>query len=146
MTLRRRCHVLLLLDLDRFTNFNDARGSEMGDRLLCAVALPAGRAAGPARFCSSSCGGNKFGIVLHDLGIDATVAGRRALAFADQIRRALCAPLALGEFWRRGPAGREHGLTLYPQGVEEIASWLPWGARPRPAPGRARGWPYDPPF
>ena len=31
-------HALLLLDLDRFTVFNDARGSEMGDRLLCAMA------------------------------------------------------------------------------------------------------------
>ena len=37
-------------------------------------------------------GGDEFGIVLHDLGIDATVAGRRALAFADQIQQALCAP------------------------------------------------------
>ena len=40
-------HVLLLLDLDRFTNFNDARGSEMGDRLLCAVALRLAELLGP---------------------------------------------------------------------------------------------------
>lgn len=89
-------HVLLLLDLDQFTNFNDARGSEMGDRLLCAVALRLAELLGPHDLLVRVAG-DEFGIVLHDLGIDATVAGRRALAFADQIQQAFVRPLALGD-------------------------------------------------
>lgn len=31
------CHGLLLVDIDRFTNFNDVHGAMVGDQLLCAV-------------------------------------------------------------------------------------------------------------
>lgn len=111
-------HVLLLLDLDRFTNFNDARGSEMGDRLLCAVALRLAELLGPHDLLVRVAG-DEFGIVLHDLGIDATVAGRRALAFADQIQQAFVRPLALGDSGEEARLGLSMGLTLYPQGVDD---------------------------
>ena len=111
-------HVLLLLDLDRFTNFNDARGSEMGDRLLCAVALRLAELLGPHDLLVRVAG-DEFGIVLHDLGIDATVAGRRALAFADQIQQAFVRPLALGDSGEEAQLGLSMGLTLYPQGADD---------------------------
>ena len=113
-------HALLLLDLDRFTVFNDARGSEMGDRLLCAMALRLSHQL-PAEGMLVRVAGDEFALVLHGLGDDAPLAGRRALAFADQVQAALGQPLRL-----QGDAGpiqwtASVGITLYPQGPEDQA-------------------------
>ncbi len=113
-------HALLLLDLDRFTVFNDARGSEMGDRLLCAMALRLSHQL-PAEGMLVRVAGDEFALVLHGLGDDAAQAGRRALAFADQVQTALGQPLRL-----QGDAGpiqwtASVGITLYPQGPEDQA-------------------------
>jgi len=113
-------HALLLLDLDRFTVFNDARGSEMGDRLLCAMALRLSHQL-PAEGMLVRVAGDEFALVLHGLGDDAPLAGRRALAFADQVQSALGQPLRL-----QGDAGpiqwtASVGITLYPQGPEDQA-------------------------
>ena len=113
-------HALLLLDLDRFTVFNDARGSEMGDRLLCAMALRLSHQL-PAEGMLVRVAGDEFALVLHGLGDDAPLAGRRALAFADQVQAALGHPLRL-----QGDAGpiqwtASVGITLYPQGPEDQA-------------------------
>ena len=113
-------HALLLLDLDRFTVFNDARGSEMGDRLLCAMALRLSHQL-PAEGMLVRVAGDEFALVLHGLGDDAAQAGRRALAFADQVQSALGQPLRL-----QGDAGpiqwtASVGITLYPQGPEDQA-------------------------
>ncbi|MCK6414346.1 MAG: EAL domain-containing protein [Giesbergeria sp.] len=113
-------HALLLLDLDRFTVFNDARGSEMGDRLLCAMALRLSHQL-PAEGMLVRVAGDEFALVLHGLGDDAAQAGRRALAFANQVQTALGQPLRL-----QGDAGpiqwtASVGITLYPQGPEDQA-------------------------
>ncbi len=113
-------HALLLLDLDRFTVFNDARGSEMGDRLLCAMALRLSRQL-PVEGMLVRVAGDEFALVLHSLGDDAALAGRRALAFAAQVQTALGQPLRL-----QGDAGpiqwtASVGITLYPQGPEDQA-------------------------
>ena len=81
-------NALLLLDLDRFTTFNDARGSEMGDRLLCAVALRLSECLG-GQDLLVRVAADEFGIVLHGLSADAAAAGRRALVFAEQVAQAL---------------------------------------------------------
>jgi len=111
-------HALVLLDLDRFTSFNDARGSEMGDRLLCAMALRLSRQLPPEGLLVRVAG-DEFAIVLHSLGDDAAQAGRNALAFAAQVQTALGLPMRL-----HGDVGPTQwtasaGITLYPQGAED---------------------------
>ena len=111
-------HALLLLDLDRFTTFNDARGSEMGDRLLCAMALRLSQQLPPEGLLVRVAG-DEFAIVLHGLGGDMALAGRNALAFAAQVQAALGLPLRL-----QGDAGPTQwtastGITLFPQSGED---------------------------
>ena len=111
-------HALLLLDLDRFTTFNDARGSEMGDRLLCAMALRLSQQLPPEGLLVRVAG-DEFAIVLHGLGDEMAQAGRNALAFAAQVQAALGLPLRL-----QGDAGPTQwtastGITLYPQSAED---------------------------
>ena len=115
-------NALLLLDLDRFTTFNDARGSEMGDRLLCAVALRLSECLG-GQDLLVRVAADEFGIVLHGLSADAAAAGRRALVFAQQVAQALAQPLHLGS--QTGDVAEEAqlqasiGITLYPQGADD---------------------------
>lgn len=111
-------HALMLLDLDRFTTFNDARGSEMGDRLLCAMALRLSRQLPPEGLLVRVAG-DEFAIVLHGLGGDMAQAGRNALAFAAQVQTVLGQPMRL-----QGDAGPTQwtasvGITLYPQSLED---------------------------
>jgi diguanylate cyclase (GGDEF)-like protein/PAS domain S-box-containing protein len=113
-------HALLLLDLDRFTVFNDARGSEMGDRLLCAMALRLSRLL-PVEGMLVRVAGDEFALVLHGLGDDAAMVGPRALAFAAQVQAAIGNSLRL-----QGDTGpiqwtASMGITLYPQGPSDQA-------------------------
>ncbi|MFY3384820.1 putative bifunctional diguanylate cyclase/phosphodiesterase [Paracidovorax sp. MALMAid1276] len=107
-------HALLLLDLDRFTTFNDARGSEMGDRLLCAVALRLTEIL-PPQGLLVRVAGDEFAVVLQALGIDVAQAGAQALAFADRLQAALRRPLALDAETEEAQIGASVGITLYPQ-------------------------------
>ena len=77
---------LLLLDLDRFKEINDALGHETGDRLLVDVAR---RLSGRAREGDlvARLGGDEFAIVVHGAGDDA-IAG----AVADELLRAFDDP------------------------------------------------------
>ena len=111
-------HALVLLDLDRFTTFNDARGSEMGDRLLCAVALRLSQAL-PADGLLVRVAGDEFGIVLHDLGPFPLQASRRALAFAGQVQALLLQPLKLDGYGEDAQLGASVGITLYPQSAAD---------------------------
>ena len=114
-------HALLLLDLDRFTTFNDARGSEMGDRLLCAVALRLSEIL-PPQGLLVRVAGDEFAVVLHGLGADASLAGRRALAFAEKLQTALLRPLHLQDNdTEQAQLGASVGITLYPQSANDVA-------------------------
>ena len=114
-------HALLLLDLDRFTTFNDARGSEMGDRLLCAVALRLSEIL-PPQGLLVRVAGDEFAVVLHGLGADAVRAGRRALAFADRLQVVLLRPLHLQDNdAEEAQLGASVGITLYPQSADDGA-------------------------
>ena len=114
-------HALLLLDLDRFTTFNDARGSEMGDRLLCAVALRLSEIL-PPQGLLVRVAGDEFAVVLHGLGADASLGGRRALAFAEKLQAALLQPLHLqGNDAEEAQLGASVGITLYPQTASDGA-------------------------
>ncbi len=86
---------MLLLDLDRFKDINDALGHRAGDQLLL-----------QARF-----GGDKFAIIMEDLGADAHRAARYASALADKVRSALAARYPLGA---HAPAcSASIGVTLF---------------------------------
>ncbi|MFT4243656.1 MAG: GGDEF domain-containing protein, partial [Acidovorax sp.] len=104
-----------MLDLDRFTTFNDARGSEMGDRLLCAVAL---RLTGilPPQGLLVRVAGDEFAVVLDSVGADAAQAGRQAFTFAGKLQSLLRHPLHLGGDGGDVQLGASIGITLYPQG------------------------------
>lgn len=107
-------HALLLLDMDRFTTFNDARGNEMGDRLLRAVAR---RLDGllPAQGLLVRVAGDEFAIVLQGLGPDVVHAGRQVLAFADTVLGSLQQPLQLEGDAEGVRMSASLGVTLYPQ-------------------------------
>ncbi|CAN7533250.1 putative bifunctional diguanylate cyclase/phosphodiesterase [Acidovorax sp. LjRoot194] len=111
-------HVLVLLDLDRFTIFNDARGSEMGDRLLQAVALRLSQML-PAHGLLVRVAGDEFAIVLHDLGLLPPQASRRALAFAEQLQALLLQPMRLEGCAEEAQLGASIGITLYPQNAAD---------------------------
>ncbi|NUN62677.1 MAG: EAL domain-containing protein [Burkholderiaceae bacterium] len=111
-------HALLLLDLDRFTTFNDARGSEMGDRLLCAMALRLSQQLPPEGLLVRVAG-DEFAIVLHGLGGDMALAGRNALAFAAQVQAALGLPLRLQGDAEPTQWTASTGITLFPQSGED---------------------------
>ncbi len=113
-------HALLLLDLDRFTTFNDARGSEMGDRLLCAVALRLSEIL-PAQGLLVRVAGDEFAVVLHSLGADASLAGSQALLFAEKLQAALLRPMLLDGDTEEAQLGASVGITLYPQTADDGA-------------------------
>ena len=113
-------HALLLLDLDRFTTFNDARGSEMGDRLLCAVALRLSEIL-PAQGLLVRVAGDEFAVVLHGLGADVPMAGSQALMFAEKLQAALLRPLRLDGDAEEAQLGASVGITLYPQTADDGA-------------------------
>lgn len=111
-------HALLVLDLDRFTTFNDARGSEMGDRLLCAVALRLSQAL-PAHGLLVRVAGDEFAFVLHDLGLQPAQASRSALGFAETVQALLLQPLRLEGCAEEAQLGASIGITLYPQAADD---------------------------
>ena len=113
-------HALLLLDVDRFTSFNDARGSLMGDRLLCAVALRLSERL-PAQALLVRVAADEFGIVLQGLGTDAAVAASHALSFAAGVHQDLHAPMGLESGAEDVQLSASIGITLYPQGVADSA-------------------------
>ncbi len=113
-------HALLLLDLDRFTTFNDARGSEMGDRLLCAVALRLSEIL-PPQGLLVRVAGDEFAVVLHGLGADVSLAGSQALLFAEKLQAALLRPLLLDGDAEEAQLGASVGITLYPQTADDGA-------------------------
>lgn len=104
---------LLLLDLDRFKEINDAWGHEAGDELLRKVAQTLVASLPPGNFLARL-GGDEFGVVATKF------AGRESLEkLADQIGAALSQPLSL----QRGEVrvGTSIGIALIPQnGVSGI--------------------------
>ena len=101
---------MLLLDLDRFKDINDALGHRAGDQLLLQAAQRM-RAAVHDGDTLARFGGDKFAIIMEDLGADAHRAARYASALADKVRTALAARYPLGA---QAPAcSASIGVTLF---------------------------------
>lgn len=110
---------VLLLDLDRFKDINEARGLALGDALLKVVAECLTEALRPddllARLDS-----DEFAVLLPRLAIDRESAGREALAVTEKLRGALRTGIRVdGEQF---PLDASIGIALFPESVEETAS------------------------
>jgi diguanylate cyclase (GGDEF)-like protein/PAS domain S-box-containing protein len=89
-----RYDALILCNLDRFKNFNAARGHDLGDALLLAVGR---RLSGLLREGDTLArlGGDEFALLLPDLAREAEPAGRSALTVAERIHEELRRPFRL---------------------------------------------------
>ena len=92
---RRRPLVLLLLNLDRFKNVNEARGQDSGDALLRAVVTRL-QPELPEESLFARIGADEFALAWLPGTDDATQAHHEALAQAQALQAALRQPLALG--------------------------------------------------
>ena len=107
---------LLLIDLDRFKNVNDALGHAVGDRLLVEVSARLTDVVEPPDLVARL-GGDEFAIVMTGL----TDVGQ-ARAFADQVVRVLAEPVPLDGLPL--DVGGSIGIALYPDHGEDFATLM----------------------
>ncbi|GGM22481.1 hypothetical protein GCM10011608_04120 [Micromonospora sonchi] len=107
---------LLLIDLDRFKNVNDALGHEVGDRLLVEVSARLTDVVEPPDLVARL-GGDEFAIVMTRL---ADVAQARALA--GQVVQVLAEPVPLDGLPL--DVGGSIGIALYPEHGEDFATLM----------------------
>ena len=110
---------ILLLDLDRFKDINEARGLAVGDALLKAVAARLTQTLHVddvlARLDS-----DEFAVLLPRLTTRRETAGREALAVAEKLRAALRESIALdGEIFHLDAS---IGIALFPETSQEAAA------------------------
>ena len=105
---------VMLLDVDRFREINDALGHETGDRLLQEVANRLGDIM-RASETFARLGGDEFGILLTGSSTDAT-------ALAERIHRALEAPFSLSGFPLE--IAVSVGVAAYPEHGEDVDALL----------------------
>lgn len=112
---------LMFLDLDNFKHINDARGHSVGDALLQQVAQ---RLAVMLRGedTVARLGGDEFVVLVSDLGKQADLAARGAMAVAEKVRAALDRPHLI-EGIRYSTTG-SIGLTLFPRHGTEVDDLL----------------------
>jgi diguanylate cyclase (GGDEF)-like protein len=107
---------LLLIDLDRFKNVNDALGHAVGDRLLVEVSARLAGAVGE-RDLLARLGGDEFAIVSTGLtGVD------DARETAERLAAALAEPVSLDGLPL--DVGGSIGIALYPQHGEDFATLM----------------------
>ncbi len=107
---------LLLIDLDRFKNVNDALGHEVGDRLLVEVSARLTDLVEPPDLVARL-GGDEFAIVMTGL-TDAA----QARALADQVVQVLAEPVPLDGLPL--DVGGSIGIALYPEHGEDFATLM----------------------
>ena len=110
---------VLLVDLDRFKDINEARGPALGDALLKAVAERFTLVLHPddllARLDS-----DEFAVLLPRLTGDRENAGREALAVAEKLRDTLRSGIKVEtEFF---PLDASIGIALFPESAQETSS------------------------
>ncbi|NLU79514.1 EAL domain-containing protein [Micromonospora sp. HNM0581] len=107
---------LLLIDLDRFKNVNDALGHAVGDRLLVEVSARLTEVVAPPQMVARL-GGDEFAIVMTGI----TDVGE-ARTLANQVVQALAEPVALDGLPL--DVGGSIGVALYPQHGEDFATLM----------------------
>jgi diguanylate cyclase (GGDEF)-like protein/PAS domain S-box-containing protein len=113
-----RMAAVMLFNIDRFQNVNNARGQEVGDQLLRAVGQ---RLQGLLRAGDgiAHLSADEFVLLFHELGSDAETASRNALKVAEKIHAALAAPIVLAGEADAVTVTASLGITLCPQGPED---------------------------
>ena len=110
---------VLLLDLDRFKDINEARGLAMGDALLKNVSQRLQRALKPDELLARL-DSDEFGVLLPNLRSSREAAGRDALAAAEKLIAALREPLEIeGETFNLNGS---IGIALFPDQPQETPS------------------------
>lgn len=107
---------LILFNLDRFKNLNDARGHRLGDLLLKAVSERLGQLLGESDTLARIAA-DEFAILLMRPTASKETANHHALAVAEKIHAALRHPFDFGEEASQLTASL--GITLYPQSVDD---------------------------
>ncbi|MEG3636002.1 putative bifunctional diguanylate cyclase/phosphodiesterase [Micromonospora palythoicola] len=107
---------LLLIDLDRFKNVNDALGHAVGDRLLVEVSARLTSVVAPPQMVARL-GGDEFAIVMTGLS---EVGEARSLA--DQVVQALAEPVSLDGLPL--DVGGSIGIALFPDHGEDFATLM----------------------
>lgn len=110
---------ILLIDIDRFKNINEARGLAVGDALLKAIADRLGRALRPDDMLARL-NADEFAITLPRLSPTPEDAGREALAVAEKLRTILFESIEIdGETFHLDAS---IGIAVLPDGPEEVSS------------------------
>ncbi|MFC7407457.1 putative bifunctional diguanylate cyclase/phosphodiesterase [Hydrogenophaga atypica] len=113
-----RMAAVMVINIDRFQNVNNARGQEVGDQLLRAVGqrLQSLLRAGDGIAHLSA---DEFVLLFHELGADAETASRHALTVAEKIHCAFAKPFVLAGEADAVTITASLGITLCPQGPED---------------------------
>lgn len=114
--------LLLLVDIDRFKQFNDTRGHAAGDLLLQAMAGRMQNELGK-QYTVARLGGNTFGAIGQHLGDNAEQAVESAQQLAQQLHTSLAAPYELGET-KKVFVSTSVGITLFSLGKVPAATVL----------------------
>ena len=106
---------LLVLDLDRFKDVNDALGHQAGDALLVQVAARLGTQVG-RKDVLARLGGDEFAILLEDVGRDG------AHRVASMITAAMAEPFEVDALAVH--SGASIGISLFPEHATELSTLL----------------------
>ena len=91
---RKHQYALLIIDIDRFKTYNDARNHEYGDRLLIAVGRRLAETFRGAEVLARLAS-DEFALLLQDNFTQRDTSGRRAMSAADAVHTCLEAPLSV---------------------------------------------------
>lgn len=110
---KQSCGALLFVDVDDFKTLNETQGHDVGDLLLKEMAR---RLSNCLRDCDTAgrFGGDKFLVMLEDLGPDVNAAAAKVEAVAEKLLHELSQPYALRQLVYQG--GASIGITLFTPG------------------------------